>query len=227
MKIILFLMMVLFVTQDIVAQKFVLMKESRHIFNSGKISKDSCVYRVEGYDQLIASNKFEDYINADLLLSAKAWFDWLSWQVLPRELHPVIKKADLGMSQRFPEGWIYGERRNRYKGLMFEFLLDGYGNMITVSFYVDKEIRDKIKEKHLMKMYNAIMKYKMPSIIVKEILSSDQVKNLSPDSIGVISRVNIGVWIEYFEELKDFDWQELKERRRKSIEKRQKEGFWN
>lgn len=78
-----------------------------------------------------------------------------------------------------------------------------------------------------MKMYNAIMKYKMPSIIVKEILSSDQVKNLSPDSIGVISRVNIGVWIEYFEELKDFDWQELKERRRKSIEKRQKEGFWN
>lgn len=131
------------------------------------------------------------------------------------------------MSQRTPEGWIYGERRNRYKGLMFEFLLDGYGNMITVSFYVDKEIRDKIKEKHLMKMYNAIMKYKMPSIIVKEILSSDQVKNLSPDSIGVISRVNIGVWIEYFEELKDFNWQELKERRRKSIEKKRKEGFWD
>ena len=61
MRKIFFLVIVLFAMQHLSAQKFVLMKESRHIFNSGKISKDSCVYRVEGYDQLIESKKIECY----------------------------------------------------------------------------------------------------------------------------------------------------------------------
>ena len=68
--------MVLFVTQDIVAQKFILVKESKNSMNYGRImSKDSCVYRLEGYDQLIESKKIEGYINADLFLSTDAWFD--------------------------------------------------------------------------------------------------------------------------------------------------------
>ena len=90
-------------------------------------------------------------INVDLLLSAGVWFDWLSWQGLLPELSLVIKKAEFGMPPMALEGWNFVKCRNRYQGLIFEFLLDGHGNMITVSFYVDKEVRDKIKEIHLVK----------------------------------------------------------------------------
>ena len=88
-------------------------------------------------------------INVDLLLSAGVWFDWLSWQGLLPELRLVIKKAEFGMPPMALEGWNFVKCRNRYQGLIFEFLLDGHGNVITVSFYVDKEVRDKIKEKQL------------------------------------------------------------------------------
>ena len=90
-------------------------------------------------------------INVDLLLSAGVWFDWLSWQGLLPELRLVIKKAEFGMPPMALEGWNFVKCRNRYQGLIFEFLLDGHGNVLTVSFYVDKEVRDKIKEKHLVK----------------------------------------------------------------------------
>ena len=49
MRKIFFLVIVLFAMQHLSAQKFVLMKDTERIE-----SKDSCVYRVEGYDQLIS-----------------------------------------------------------------------------------------------------------------------------------------------------------------------------
>ena len=213
MKKIFFLVIVLFAIQHLSAQKFVLVKETN---NHNIISKDSCVYRVEGYDQLTKGEKFRVYFDLWNYSSGnEAWFNWLSWQVLPREIRSVIKKADSGIPMITPEGWIVGERRNRYQGLMLEYLCDGHGNIITVSFYVDKDIRDKIKEKHLVGMYKAIMKHKIPAEIVKEVLSLDRAKDMSPDMVRIVCRVNMGIYIERFEELKDFHWKELKESRLK------------
>ena len=98
---------------------------------------------------------------------------------------------------------------------MLEFVLDGHGNIITVFFYVSKEIRDKITEKHLKKMYNAIMKHKMPLPVVEEILASNKEfykwDDLSPDSTRIGCMVDMGSEIEFLEELKNFEWQELRE----------------
>ena len=195
------MVIVLFAMQHLSAQKFVLMKDTERIE-----SKDSCVYRVEGYDQLISNI----VIRSRSLESA--WLDWLSWSVLPREIRPFIKKCEPGLARP-----MFGPRRlfNTYRGLMLEFVLDGHGNIITVFFYVSKEIRDKITEKHLKKMYNAIMKHKMPLPVVEKILASNKEfykwDDLSPDSTRIRCQVDIGEQIEFFEELKNFDWQELKE----------------
>ena len=132
--------------------------------------------------------------------------------MLPREIRPFIKKCEPGLARP-----MFGPRRlfNTYRGLMLEFVLDGHGNIITVFFYVSKEIRDKITEKHLKKMYNAIMKHKMPLPVVEEILASNKEfykwDDLSPDLTRIRCQVDIGEQIEFFEELKNFDWQELKE----------------
>lgn len=58
MRKVFFGMFVLFTMQlQLSAQRFVLMKESKGWTNFGQImSKDSCVYRVEGYNQLIIEN---------------------------------------------------------------------------------------------------------------------------------------------------------------------------
>ena len=53
MRKIFFLVIVLFAMQHLSAQKLVLMKDTERIE-----SKDSCVYRVEGYDQLISKEIF-------------------------------------------------------------------------------------------------------------------------------------------------------------------------
>ena len=200
-------MIVLFAMQHLSAQKFVLMKDTERIE-----SKDSCVYRVEGYDQLISKEKFRHHIVIRSRSLESAWLDWLSWSVLPREIRPFIKKCEPGLARP-----MFGPRRlfNTYRGLMLEFVLDGHGNIITVFFYVSKEIRDKITEKHLKKMYNAIMKHKMPLPVVEEILALKKEfykwNDLSPDSTRIRCQVDIGEQIEFFEELKNFDWQELKE----------------
>lgn len=211
-------MIVLFAMQHLSAQKLVLMKDTERIE-----SKDSCVYRVEGYDQLISKEKFRHHIVIRSRSLESAWLDWLSWSVLPREIHPFIKKCKLGLAHP-----MLGTRQlfDTYRGLMLEFVLDGHGNIITVFFYVSKEIRDKITEKHLKKMYNAIMKHKMPLPVVEEILASNKEfykwDDLSPDSTRIRCQVDIGEQIEFFEELKNFDWQELKEIR-KEREKKWKE----
>ena len=168
MRKIFFLVIVLFAMQHLSAQKFVLMKDTERIE-----SKDSCVYRVEGYDQLISKEKFRHHIVIRSRSLESAWLDWLSWSVLPREIRPFIKKCEPGLARP-----MFGPRRlfNTYRGLMLEFVLDGHGNIITVFFYVSKEIRDKITEKHLKKMYNAIMKHKMPLPVVEKILASNLYK---------------------------------------------------
>ena len=51
------MVIVLFAMQHLSAQKLVLMKDTERIE-----SKDSCVYRVEGYDQLISKEKFRHHI---------------------------------------------------------------------------------------------------------------------------------------------------------------------
>ena len=204
MRKIFFLVIVLFAMQHLSAQKFVLMKDTERIE-----SKDSCVYRVEGYDQLISKEKFRHHI---VIRSRSLESAWLSWSVLPREIRPFIKKCEPGLARP-----MFGPRRlfNTYRGLMLEFVLDGHGNIITVFFYVSKEIRDKITEKHLKKMYNAIMKHNMPLPVVEKILASNKEfykwDDLSPDSTRIRCQVDIGEQIEFFEELKNFDWQELKE----------------
>ena len=201
------MVIVLFAMQHLSAQKLVLMKDTERIE-----SKDSCVYRVEGYDQLISKEKFRHHIVIRSRSLESAWLDWLSWSVLPREIRPFIKKCEPGLARP-----MFGPRRlfNTYRGLMLEFVLDGHGNIITVFFYVSKEIRDKITEKHLKKMYNAIMKHKMPLPVVEKILASNKEfykwDDLSPDSTRIRCQVDIGEQIEFFEELKNFDWQELKE----------------
>ena len=201
------MVIVLFAMQHLSAQKFVLMKDTERIE-----SKDSCVYRVEGYDQLISKEKFRHHIVIRSRSLESAWLDWLSWSVLPREIRSFIKKCEPGLARP-----MFGPRRlfNTYRGLMLEFVLDGHGNIITVFFYVSKEIRDKITEKHLKKMYNAIMKHKMPLPVVEKILASNKEfykwDDLSPDSTRIRCQVDIGEQIEFFEELKNFDWQELKE----------------
>ena len=201
------MVIVLFAMQHLSAQKLVLMKDTERIE-----SKDSCVYRVEGYDQLISKEKFRHHIVIRSRSLESAWLDWLSWSVLPREIRPFIKKCEPGLARP-----MFGPRRlfNTYRGLMLEFVLDGHGNIITVFFYVSKEIRDKITEKHLKKMYNAIMKHKMPLPVVEKILASNKEfykwDDLSPDSTRIRCQVDIGEQIEFFEELKNFDWQEGKE----------------
>ena len=201
------MVIVLFAMQHLSAQKLVLMKDTERIE-----SKDSCVYRVEGYDQLISKEKFRHHIVIRSRSLESAWLDWLSWSVLPREIRSFIKKCEPGLARP-----MFGPRRlfNTYRGLMLEFVLDGHGNIITVFFYVSKEIRDKITEKHLKKMYNAIMKHKMPLPVVEKILASNKEfykwDDLSPDSTRIRCQVDIGEQIEFFEELKNFDWQELKE----------------
>mgnify|MGYP006919603117 FL=1 len=218
MRKIFFLVIVLFAMQHLSAQKFVLMKDTERIE-----SKDSCVYRVEGYDQLISKEKFRHHIVIRSRSLESAWLDWLRWSVLPREIRPFIKKCEPGLARP-----MFGPRRlfNTYRGLMLEFVLDGHGNIITVFFYVSKEIRDKITEKHLKKMYNAIMKHKMPLPVVEKILALKKEfykwNDLSPDSTRIRCQVDIGEQIEFFEELKNFDWQELKEIR-KEREKKWKE----
>ena len=229
MRKIFFLVIVLFAMQHLSAQKFVLMKDTAWIE-----SKDSCVYRVEGYDQLISKEKFRHYIVIRSRSLESAWLDWLSWSVLPREIRPFIKKCEPGLARP-----MFGPRRlfNTYRGLMLEFVLDGHGNIITVFFYVSKEIRDKITEKHLKKMYNAIMKHKMPLPVVEEILASNKEfykwDDLSPDSTRIRCMVDMGSEIEFLEELKNFEWQELREIReerekkwKKWKEKEWKEGRW-
>ena len=81
MRKIFFLVIVLFAMQHLSAQKFVLMKDTAWIE-----SKDSCVYRVEGYDQLISKEKFRHYIVIRSRSLESAWLDWLSWSVLPQEI---------------------------------------------------------------------------------------------------------------------------------------------
>lgn len=85
-------------------------------------SKDSCVYRVEGYDQLISKEKFRHYIVIRSRSLESAWLDWLSWSVLPREIRPFIKKCEPGLARP-----CLGPRRlfNTYRGLMLEFVLNG------------------------------------------------------------------------------------------------------
>ena len=201
------MVIVLFAMQHLSAQKFVLMKDTERIE-----SKDSGVYRVEGYDQLISKEKFRHHIVIRSRSLESAWLDWLSWSVLPREIRPFIKKCEPGLPRP-----MLGPRQlfDTYRGLMLEFVLDRHGNIITVFFYVSKEIRDKITEKHLKKMYNAIMKHKMPLPVVEKILASNKEfykwDDLSPDSTRIRCQVDIGEQIEFFEELKNFDWQELKE----------------
>ena len=92
MRKIFFLVIVLFAMQHLSAQKFVLMKDTAWIE-----SKDSCVYRVEGYDQLISKEKFRHYIVIRSRSLESAWLDWLSWSVLPREIRPFIKKCEPGL----------------------------------------------------------------------------------------------------------------------------------
>ena len=55
----------------------------------------------------------------------------------------------------------------------------------------------------------------MPLPVVEEILALKKEfykwNDLSPDSTRIRCQVDIGEQIEFFEELKNFDWQELKE----------------
>ena len=149
--------------------------------------------------------------------------------MLPREIRPFIKKCEPGLPRP-----MFGPRQlfDTYRGLMLEFVLDGHGNIITVFFYVSKEIRDKITEKHLKKMYNAIMKHKMPLPVVEEILASNKEfykwDDLSPDSTRIRCMVDMGSEIEFLEELKNFEWQELREIReeREKKWKEWKEKEW-
>ena len=111
------MVIVLFAMQHLSAQKLVLMKDTERIE-----SKDSCVYRVEGYDQLISKEKFRHHIVIRSQSLESAWLDWLSWSVLPREIRPFIKKCEPGLARP-----MFGPRRlfNTYRGLMLEFFLDG------------------------------------------------------------------------------------------------------
>mgnify|MGYP000043202379 FL=1 len=117
MRKIFFLVIVLFAMQHLSAQKLVLMKDTERIE-----SKDSCVYRVEGYDQLISKEKFRHHIVIRSRSLESAWLDWLSWSVLPREIRPFIKKCEPGLPRP-----MLGPRQlfDTYRGLMLEFFLDG------------------------------------------------------------------------------------------------------
>lgn len=111
------MVIVLFAMQHLSAQKLVLMKDTERIE-----SKDSCVYRVEGYDQLISKEKFRHHIVIRSRSLESAWLDWLSWSVLPREIRPFIKKCEPGLPRP-----MLGPRQlfDTYRGLMLEFFLDG------------------------------------------------------------------------------------------------------
>ena len=239
MKKVLFLIVVLFVahnhTHNLSAQEFVLQKENVYV-NRGKIkSEDSCVYKIREYDQLLERFGTEESIK-DVRYFATTedynyWFKWVCARVLPEEIIPFIEKANSGGPYIYTVGWL-SLPMNCYKGLMIEVFFDKDGNIITMSFYVAEEIRDKVKNNHLKQMYNAIKKYKIPEEIMRNsILSSSSETNSAqiPDCFWTL--VEIGRWLpERSKYLKARNWQEIKEMKeeeRKKLDKSLREAREN
>ena len=175
-----FLVMGFFIVNILSAQEFVLEKEKNSLVIE---SKDSSVFREKGIDSVfltfenkhLAEGGYCMLDHRDELGELGDWCDWLYLRVVPKELFPLIdlcKEVERGV---FRKG-------NSFKGLMLRIFYDRKGNIFTVSFYVDKKIREKLGDEklsyYMRKMYASIMKVKVPArfmdIIVSESLKQEK-----------------------------------------------------
>lgn len=229
MKKALFIIALSFVVSGLSAQKFEYVKETNEFYSkNGRIyrraelperlkivyckSKDSCVYREKGFLQRL--EKYGEkpigerpYYLPDLndndavQRRCMFWFIWLCVQALPKEIVPVIENAA-------PNNMMLNFGHcDLFQGLLFEIYFDRQGNIVTVSFFVAEDVRDKITQKHLRSMYKAIVKEKLSEdvMITIKMRKDDGVRN----SDCFMERIDVGDALSlsksHSEELRQFE----------------------